>query len=135
MNKLYIIIVSLVALSIASCTTMKNNSKGHSKSSGISEERMQMDAYAMANVNCEYQLLKLKIKEDNNNRKLFSELDQLKKDMSAYSVTINTRYKNSRSISDKFSALMESSALELTTCKQFKVLKDSIDQRDSGIKE
>ena len=130
MKNIYLIIVVALGLNITSCSTLK-----HSDEAAHAKQRMQVDAYAMANIECEYKLTHLKLEDSINDRKLRLQFDQLKTDITSFSWIINTRYRSSNDISFKFNKMVKSAAVELTTCRQLKAFEESRAEEKDEVKD
>jgi phage tail tape-measure protein len=119
MKNLYLLIAVALTLSITSCSTVKPGSN-----STISKERMQMDAYAMANIECDYNLLNYSLEEDRNNFSLQSEFKALKQDYAEFLNVINERYNKSTGLRPEFNDLVKSSKKKLQACKKLQEFED-----------
>ena len=130
MKNIYLIIVLALGLNITSCSSLK-----HGDEAAQAKQRMQVDAYAMANIKCENNLTKLKLEDNKDDRKLRSQFDQLQTDITLFSWIINTRYRSSNDLSFEFNKLVKSAAKELTTCRQLKALEESREEKKPEIKD
>lgn len=140
MKNLYLLIAVALTVSITSCATVKSGSN-----STISKERMQMDAYAMANIECEYKLSHIKLEDDRNDFRLQSQFNTMKQDITALSKIINERYNESTGLRPEFNDLVKSSRVKLETCKQLQEYEDiragkiiektDVDKVDTGKKK
>ncbi len=119
-----IIILSLVIIA-TSCATSKK-----ADDNTISKERMELDAYAMANIECEYKIAQMQ-KDNNTDDKMQKvEFDNLNKQIGFFSKEIRKRY-NSTNQLDDFYILVEKLKPELTTCKKLEELKNpEIEQQE-----
>ena len=119
MKNLSLLIVVVLTVSITSCSTVKSGSK-----SPISKERMQMDAYAMANIECEYKLSHIKLEDNRNDFSLQSQFNAMKQDITALSKIINERYSDSTGLRSEFNELVKSARVKLETCRQLQEYED-----------
>ncbi len=119
MKNLYLLIAVALTVSITSCATVKSGSN-----STISKERMQMDAFAMANIECEYKLSHIRLEDDRNDFRLQSQFNTMKQDITALSKIINKRYNESSGLRPEFNDLVKSSRLKLETCRQLQEYED-----------
>lgn len=117
-NLLITIIVALV-ISITSCSTLKSGS-----STANSKEQMLMDATAMASIECEYKLSRLRLEDDRNNFKLKSQFKTYTNDIRALSRFIYKRYNVSTGLRPQFNDLVKSVRLNLTICRQLQEYED-----------
>ncbi len=118
MKYLNLIIIAIAIISFSSCSLFKKGNKGHSK-----EEQMKMDAYAMANTKCEYQLLQLGYLDDKSNKKLKAERDIKKDEVTRLTTSFFARYKENKAEFNEFKKLVVTVSPELTTCKKIKEIE------------
>lgn len=118
MKNLYLIISVILAISITSCSILKSESKKNSSSPTISKEQMLMDAYALANIECEYKLSQLKLVDNRNDFKLRSEFNTTKEDITTLSKLVFKRYTKVNGLRSEFDDMVISVKMDLTTCRQ-----------------
>lgn len=90
------------------------------------KERMQVDAYAKANIECEYQLAQLEYRDSNGDKVLKVKLAELKTDVDNFRQLMFIRYSDEGDMRAKFTKLVDASTDKLTTCKKLDALQKSI---------
>ena len=130
MKNIYLIIVVVFSLSIVSCSTLK-----HGDEAAQAKQRMQVDAYAMANIECEYKLTQLQLEDNKDDRKLRSQFDQLQTDITLFTWVINSRYRTSNDLSYEFNKMVKSAGTELTTCRQVKAIEEIREEEKDKVKD
>ncbi len=130
MKNIYLIIVIALGLNFTACSTLK-----HGDEAAQAKQRMQVDAYAMANIECENNLTKLKLEDNKDDHKLRSQYDQLQTEITLFSWIINTRYRSSNELSFEFNKMIKSAATELTTCRQLEKLIESKAEEEDKVKD
>ncbi len=120
MKNIQLLILIVIGLSFASCGVLKNGNKV------TSEERIQVDAYAKAYIECEYKFVRLQYKENPNDRLLKESAIQLKDNVIAFRQEIFRKYGDVGNSRIKFNELVEASTKDITMCKQLEELKQSI---------
>ena len=119
MKNIQITIILVLSFSISSFAML-------SKSGGSEKEQMQVDAYAKANVECEYSLAKLQFSQDGDNKVLKLKVSELNKDVIAFRQKMFNRYSDMGNLKVEFTKMVESSASSLTSCKKLEALEQSI---------
>ncbi len=127
MKNLYIIISVVLCLSITSCSTMKSGSK--SSSTTVSKDRMQLDAIALANLECDYKLSLMKLDSNRNDFKLQSQFNDVKRDITALSKVINKRYNETKGLRDELNTMVNRAKEDLTTCRQLQEYENLIEEK------
>jgi len=115
MKNVYIIITLVLTLGINTNNVLAQGSDDN-KTHTISKEQMQIDAFAMANIECDYKLKLQQFAEDKNNHKLQTEFNTVKENMAKFTRLINTRYRKSQDTSKDFDKMVKSARSELTIC-------------------
>jgi len=119
MKKLHIIIVLVLSFSFSSFAMLTKNSASEKK-------QMQVDAYAKANVECEYSLAKLQYSQDSDNKVLKLKVNELNKNVTAFRQKMFNRYSDIGNLKVEFTKMVEASTSNLTTCKKLETLEQSI---------
>ncbi|MFK5856258.1 MAG: hypothetical protein QM503_09025 [Bacteroidota bacterium] len=97
------------------------------------DDRMQIDAYAKANIECEYKLAKLEYSMNSENSMVKAQLNELKADVTTFRQKMFKRYSDVDNLRSKFSKLVEASSDKLTTCKKLTALEQSIADEKAAI--
>jgi|TARA_B100000315_G_C14233846_1_gene432248 hypothetical protein len=95
---------------------MKSGSKDSNTT--VSKERMQMDAIALANIECAYKLSLLKLEDNRNDFNLQSQFNTVRQDITALSKIINKRYNQTKGLRDELNNMVKRFKEDLTTCQQ-----------------
>ncbi len=120
MKKVSLIIVIALSTGISSCSIFKNNSDA------AFQQRMQVDAYAKANVECEYKLAKIDYSDNKDDRKLKIIARNLNTEVMAFRKEMFSRYNDVNKLQTQFNKLVNTSASNLTTCKKLKEREHNI---------
>jgi len=129
MKKIQLIIVIALSLTVSSCAMFKNGNNDAEK------QRMQVDAYAKADIDCEYRFAKIKYAEDRNNKKLKVQIDQLKEKSTAFNMHIYKRYGDVGELRNQFNNLYKTSKTDLTSCKKIVEYEQKITADKEQIKQ
>ncbi len=119
MKNIHITIVLILSLSFSSFAMLTKNSASEKK-------QMQVDAYAKANVECEYSLAKLQYSQDSDNKVLKLKVNELNKNVTAFRQKMFNRYSDIGNLRVEFTKMVEASASSLTSCKKLEALEQSI---------
>ncbi len=122
MKKILAISAVMLGIAMSSCSTLKNNDDQAFK------ERMQLDAYAKANIECELSLTKLQLNQNPDDRKLKTKYRNLNSEVSSFRRKIFRRYTDEGNMRAEFTNLVTESAPKLTVCKKLEELKQSIEE-------
>lgn len=115
MKNLYLVITLVLTLGINTNNVLAQGGADN-KTHTISKEQKQVDAYAMANIECDYKLKLQQFSEDKKDHKLQSEFNTVKKNMATFTRLINNRYRKSPETSKQFDKMVESARSKLTIC-------------------
>lgn len=113
MKNLYIIIITTITISFTACSTLNSGSSTKS-----SKEQMLMDATAMASIECEYNLLQLRLEDDGKDFNLQSQFKSTTQDLRALSRLLYKRYDDSTGLRPQFKEFVKSAKSNLTICLQ-----------------
>ncbi|MBC8319858.1 MAG: hypothetical protein H8E34_03960 [Bacteroidetes bacterium] len=126
MKTIYTIILFTIIASLTSYSAFAQGSKGHGKTPAVSKQRMKMDAYALANIKCEYKLNHMNFTANGNDPMLIAKVEKLRTDEATFLQYAINRYNGSEALLRKFNKKVESAAAKLSTCKQLKALEEKI---------
>ena len=115
-QKLLFIAVIIIASSCATTNKTTDNK--------VSEERMELDAYAMANIECEYKLAQMNKNINKEDKMALVKFNQIKDQITPFSNEIRARYTPTDQLND-FYILVNKLKPEFTVCKELKELEDS----------
>ncbi len=116
MKKSYQFILLVLVVLTVSCGSLN---EGHSK-----KEQMKMDAYALANVQCEYEIAKFVYDTSAMKAPLKADRVNKKNDMAVLQRKFFNRYRENEGDYEVFRKMLESAALELSTCRKLEALKE-----------
>jgi len=128
MKNIQITIVLVLTLSFSSFAML-------TKSNDSEKEQMRVDAYAKANIECEYSLAKLEYNQDETNKRLKGRVSELKGEVTIFRQKMFNRYNDIGNLNVEFTKLVKSSSSSLTTCKKLEALKQSIAEEKAGHQE
>ena len=129
MKNTYLIIIAILAFASTSCSMLKGN-KGHSP-----EEAMKANAYAMANTQCEYQLLQLDYRENKSDLKLKVKLDKKRDEVTLLTGKFYTYYEETPEAYREFQNMMTSVSSDLTTCKKIIEIEEARKEAEENAKK
>ncbi len=129
-NNRGIIAVIIVGFLLSSCSVLNGGKQVSEK------ERVEVDAYAKANIECEYKLANLQWNEDKTNKKLKLERQNIKEEAIAFRRLIHKKYGDVGDTRIEFNKLVKSSEKHLSVCVKYEELKKSIeDKKNSELKK
>lgn len=118
------IFIALTLVVLSSCKITKQ-----STDNSISKERMELDAYALALIDCEYKMAVMEKNNNPGNKQIANNLDQIKSLLAKYSRSIKEQYIPSNQVKDVYT-LSNTLKNQLSTCKKLEEevtkLNDSI---------
>ncbi len=129
-NNRGIIAVIIVGFLLSSCSVLNGGKQVSEK------ERIEVDAYAKANIECEYKLANLQYQEDKTNKKLKLARQNIKEEALAFRRLIHKKYGDVGDTRIEFNKLVKSSEKYLSVCVKYEELIKSIeDKKKSELKK
>jgi citrate synthase len=123
MKNTYQLIILAIAIFVTSCGSLN---KGHGK-----KEQMKVDAYAMANSECEYELAKFLFLNSSpkTQAKLKGERNEKKVEQTILQQKFFKKYREPQEDHEEFRKMLLSVSSELTTCKKLETIKEEEEEK------
>jgi len=115
-------IIHLVSCSTTGKTTNDENTSGM-KQKNFSNEQIQADALATANINCQWEVAKYNASLQENNRKLNEKEKSLYKLKFAFDQKMKIRYLQIEDLTKKYNKALEKAKKQLSACVKLKEIR------------
>ncbi len=129
MKNTYLLIITLLAFAFTSCSILKGN-KGHNP-----EEAMKANAYAMANTQCEYQLLQIEYVKNKSDLKLKIKLENKRSDVTTLKEKFFNYYSETPALYKEFQKMTRSVSVDLSTCQKIIAIEDARKEAEENAKK
>lgn len=127
MKNIYFLLALAGFIHLVSCSTTEKTAQDESssgmKQKHFSEEQIDADALAMADITCQWEVAKYKAGMEENNTKLEKNEKSLYQLKSAFEQKMKIRYLQIEDLEKKYTKALEKASKQLSSCEQMEVIR------------